>query len=280
MSGIMTSFQTASTETEPARSSAEASVVDRVAHTLGRSRRLLFITGAGMSADSGLPTYRGRDGIYRAQRETPHGLAIEQALSGHMLKVRPEITWHYLMELERTSRGASPNRGHQVIAEMDAYFDAVWVLTQNVDGLHQAAGSRNVLDIHGDLHDLACTGCCEQMRVEDYASLAVPPRCEYCQGVIRPQVVLFGEDLPQAKLLRLWREMRTGFDVICSIGTSSLFEYIVEPVRMGRTAGALTIEINPESTPVSDLVDIRIDAGAAATLDQIWDRYLAWWPWA
>jgi NAD-dependent deacetylase len=233
-----------------------------------------------MSADSGLPTYRGRDGIYRAQRETPHGLTIEQALSGPILKAQPEITWHYLMELERTSRGALPNRGHQVIAEMDAFFDAVWILTQNVDGLHQSAGSRQVLDVHGDLHDLSCTRCGSRSRVEDYASLTIPPRCASCQGLIRPDVVLFGEELPQVKLLRLWREMRTGFDVIFSIGTSSLFEYIVEPVRMGRTAGALTVEINPEPTPVSELVHIRIEAGAAATLDQIRDRYLAWWPWA
>jgi NAD-dependent deacetylase len=279
MSDIMPSFQVDRLEQGLARSSSESRAIDQIAHSLGRARRLLFITGAGMSADSGLPTYRGRDGIYRAQQTTPHGLPIERALSGPMLRTRPEITWRYLMELESSTRGAVPNRGHHVIAEMDGYFDAVWVLTQNVDGLHQSAGSHNVLDFHGNLHDLVCTRCGHRIRVLDYASLTIPPSCSECQGLVRPDVVLFGEELPQNKLLRLWREIRTGFDVVFSIGTSSLFEYIVEPVQVGRASGALTVEINPEATPVSDLVEIKIAAGAAAVLDQIWERYLAWWPW-
>ena len=232
------------------------------------------------SAESGLPTYRGRDGLYRAQQETPHGLSIEQALSGAMLRVKPEITWHYLLELEKTGRHATPNRGHRVIAEMDEYFDAVWVLTQNVDGLHQRAGSRNVLDVHGNLHELQCTRCGCQTTTPDYAHLSLPPRCEECGGVIRPRVVLFGEELPSEKLGRLWDELATGFDVIFSIGTSSLFEYIIEPVRVGQARGIPTVEINPETTAVSSIVDFKIRGSAGAVLDLIWERYLAWWPWS
>ena len=134
----MTSCQIDRSETVPALSQDDERAVDSIVQAMSRARRLLFITGAGMSADSGLPTYRGRDGIYRTQQTTPHGLSIEQALSGPMLRTRPEITWHYLLELEKTSRHAAPNRGHHVLAEMDGYFDAVWILTQNVDGLHQA----------------------------------------------------------------------------------------------------------------------------------------------
>ena len=254
--------------------------IDRVVNVLGRARRLLFITGAGMSADSGLPTYRGEDGLYRAQQSTAHGLSIEQALSGPMLRLRPDITWHYLLELERSTRGATPNRGHHVIAEMDRYFDAVWVLTQNVDGLHRRAGSRNVLDVHGNLRELQCTRCGSQSTVDTYAHLSIPPRCPECQGLIRPKVVLFGEDLPSEKLERLWYEFGAGFDAIFSVGTSSLFEYIIEPVRMGQAMGIPTFEINPESTTVSDLVDVRITEKAATALDMIWERYLAWWPWS
>ena len=135
----MTSCQIDRSETVPALSLDDERAVDSIVQAMSRARRLLFITGAGMSADSGLPTYRGRDGIYRTQQTTPHGLSIEQALSGPMLRTRPEITWHYLLELEKTSRHAAPNRGHHVLAEMDDYFDAVWILTQNVDGLHQRA---------------------------------------------------------------------------------------------------------------------------------------------
>jgi NAD-dependent deacetylase len=275
----MASFSIDRPRAVPARTETDARAIHQIVQVMGRARRLLFITGAGMSADSGLPTYRGQDGLYRAQQTTAHGLPIEQALSGPMLKTRPEVTWHYLMELEKSTRHALPNRGHEVIAEMDGYFDEVWVLTQNVDGLHQSAGSRNVLDVHGNLHQLTCTRCGIRSTVADYSNLKVPPVCPACQGPVRPEVVLFGEELPLDKLTRFWFEFRTGFDVIFSIGTSSLFEYISEPVRMARSLGALTVEINPEPTAVSDAVDFKIEAGAAAVLEQIWERYLAWWPW-
>jgi NAD-dependent deacetylase len=161
---------------------------------------------------------------------------------------------------------------------MDGYFDAVWILTQNVDGLHQRAGSRNVLDVHGSLHALECMRCGQQTTTPDYSKLTLPPRCSECEGPIRPQVVLFEEELPYDKLSRLWCEFSAGFDLIFSIGTSSMFEYIVEPVLVGRQMGITTVEINPETTPISSEVDIKIGAGAATVLASIWERYLAWWP--
>lgn len=267
------------TEELPALLPDDVRAIDQIVQAMARARRLLFITGAGVSAESGLPTYRGRDGLYQAHQDTPHGLSIEEALSGAMLRLRPEITWHYLVELEKTSRHASPNRSHHVIAAMDDYFDAVWVLTQNVDGLHQRAGSRNVLDLHGSLYELQCVECGRRTTTPDYSDLTIPPRCEDCEGAIRPSVVLFGEELPPEKLARLWREMAAGFDLIFSVGTSSLFEYIIEPVRMGRSRGVPTVEINPEDTTISSTVDHKIRGTAGGVLDLIWERYLAWWPW-
>jgi len=266
-------------------SRADERAIDFVINLLRSARRLLFITGAGLSADSGLPTYRGRDGlfsrdgVYRADLTTPHGFAIEQALSGPMLAARPEITWHYLLELERAARGGVPNRGHRVIAEMQSYFDAVWTVTQNVDGLHSRAGSRQVLDVHGDLHDLLCTQCDYKVTVPDYADLALPPLCPRCQGILRPTVVLYGEQVPEEKLARLWYEFGVGFDVVFSVGTSSLFEYIAAPVELARAAGIATVEINPETTAVTSEVEVKISGGAASVLDLLWKRYLAGWPW-
>lgn len=260
-------------------SRADERAIDVVIDLLRSARRLLFITGAGLSADSGLPTYRGRDGLYRADLPTPHGLAIEQALSGPMLAARPEITWHYLKELERAARGGVPNRGHRVIAEMESYFDAVWTVTQNVDGLHSRAGSQQVLDVHGNLHDLLCTQCDYKVTVPDYADLAVPPLCPCCQGILRPTVVLFGEHVPEEKLARLWYEFGVGFDVVFSVGTSSLFEYIALPVELARAAGIATVEINPETTAVTSEVEVKISGGAASVLDLLWERYLVGWPW-
>ena len=253
--------------------------IDRVVQRLGRARRVLAITGAGLSADSGLPTYRGTNGLYQADRTADHGHPIEEALSRPMLLEKPEITWRHLKELEQARRGAEPNRGHRALAEMDGYLDAVWVLTQNLDGLHHDAGSRHILDVHGDLHELSCTRCDFHERVADYSGLETPPHCPRCGGVLRPQVVLFGEPLSAEKLRRLDEEMRRGFDLVFSIGTSSLFDYIAAPVRLAKAAGKTTVEINPAHTPVSDLVDIKIQARAAVALDRIWEGYLAWWPW-
>src|SRR4051794_35235613 len=148
---------------------ADSRAIDQVVALLKPNRRLLFITGAGLSADSGLPTYRGVGGLSGADRPTRHGLTIEAALSGRMMASRPEVTWEYLIELERACRGATCNRGHRVIAAMEGHFAAVWTLTQNVDGLHRRAGSRQIIDIHGDLHVLICTGCDHREEVDDFA---------------------------------------------------------------------------------------------------------------
>ena len=158
---------------------------------------------------------------------------------------------------------------------MEAHFEAVWTLTQNVDGLHRRAGSQQVLDVHGDLHELNCT-CCEYVAtVPDYAGLTdMPPLCPECRGILRPAVVLFGEELPEGKIARLWGEFEAGFDLVFSIGTSSLFPYIAAPVLLARSAGIPTVEINPEATAVTSKVEIRIAGGAAEVLDRLWQLYL------
>jgi len=254
--------------------------IDQVVDLLRPNRRLLFLTGAGLSADSGMPTYRGCDGLYRSERLTRHGLPIEQALSGTMLAERPDVTWEYLLELERVARGATFNRGHRVIAEMEDHFRAVWTMTQNVDGLHRRAGSRQVIEIHGDLHELCCTECAWRATVSDYAHLTIPPRCTECAAIVRPDVVLFGEEVPRAKLATLWCEFAAGFDLIFSVGTSSLFDYVTDPIDLAHEAGIPIVEINPERTSVSDVVDVKITGTAAKALDDIWERYRLWWPYA
>jgi len=248
--------------------------LDRAVQLLRASRSLLFITGAGISADSGLPTYRGVGGVYQVDK-TEDGVPIEEALSGHMFRTRPELTWKHLADLERASRGATFNRGHAVIALMERHFDRVVVLTQNVDGFHRRAGSSQVIDIHGDLHHLQCTACPFRQSVESYRDLAIPPPCPSCAAIMRPDVVLFGEMLCSRKLERLRDELAAGFDLVFTIGTTSVFPYIAEPVVLARQTHCPTIEINPGTSEVSHLVDIKIAHGAAAALDAIWNRYLA-----
>src|SRR5262245_49251195 len=178
--------------------------IDLAVELLRHSRSVLFITGAGLSADSGLPTYRGVGGLYDG-RDPEEGVPIETLLSGAVLEKRPELTWKYLLQIERACRSARPNRGHAVIAEMEKRFDRVWVLTQNVDGFHHRAGSRNIIDIHGTLHQIRCTRCKFEESVTDYEGFALPPVCPQCLGVLRPDVTLFGEKLP-ARQLATYRE--------------------------------------------------------------------------
>ncbi len=242
--------------------------VDRVAARLRGASRVLVITGAGMSVDSGLPTYRGVGGLYDGI-VTEDGLAIEDVLSGAMMSRDPALCWKYIMEVEAACRGAIPNVGHRRIAQLEERAE-VWVLTQNVDGLHRAAGSSRIIDIHGDVRELLCTACDHRRTVDTYEGLECPPRCPACRSVLRPDVVLFGEMLPARKLAQLEAQRVTGFDVVLSVGTSSLFPYIAQPVIVGRRQGALTVEINPGDTAVSDIVDEKIARSASDALDALW----------
>jgi NAD-dependent protein deacetylase/lipoamidase len=247
--------------------------IDAIVSILKGARSLLFITGAGISADSGLPTYRGIGGLYE-NADTPEGIPIEDALSGEMLRLRPEITWKYIHQIESSARGASFNRAHSVLAEAELRFERVWVLTQNVDGLHRKAGSTNVVDIHGDVHDLLCNECGYRDSVDDYSSLPPLPLCPSCGAPLRPDVVLFGELLPIEKVETIEREIRRGFDAVFSIGTTSVFPYIARPVLEARLRGRPTVEINPGETLVSGEVDVKLPMGAADACDALWRRFV------
>ena len=246
--------------------------IGRVVDILTRCRSVLFITGAGISADSGLPTYRGIGGLYDAEHPE-EGIPIEDILSGEMIRRRPELTWKYLGQIERAARGARFNRAHQVIAEMEARFERVWTLTQNIDGLHRQAGAKHVLEIHGSLFDLLCTACGWQTTVADYAALRLPPQCLQCQAIVRPEVVLFGETLPPATVEFLYDQLDLGFDAVFSIGTTSVFPYIAGPIEAASRRGWATVEINPAATRVSRLVDVKLAMHAAEAMDAIWTRY-------
>jgi len=249
----------------------EAETLDRVARLIADAKHILFITGAGISADSGLPTYRGIGGLYH-ERLTDDGLTIEEALSGEMMRVRPDIAWKYIAEIEANCRGAQPNIAHRIIAALEHERPGVWVLTQNVDGLHRDAGSRNLIEIHGTVHRLRCMECHHARRVTDYAGLQLPPACPQCGGVLRPDVVLFGEMLPDTGLRRLESLLGDGVDLVVSIGTTSVFPYISGPVWWADQVGVPSVEINPGDTEVSRLVSHRLRLRAAEAMPELWRR--------
>jgi NAD-dependent deacetylase len=246
--------------------------VGRIVDHLRRARSILFVTGAGISADSGLPTYRGVGGLYERD-ETEEGLTIEELLSGEMFREHPDWTWKYLRQIEAACRGATFNRAHAVIAEMEQHFSRVWTVTQNVDGFHQDAGARNVIALHGQLRQIRCTECSWCERVSDYEHLKELPRCKSCSAILRPDVVLFGEMLPEAGVRELKYQVREGFDVVFTIGTTSVFPYVSYPVETARERDKPTVEINRSTTRLSAMVRYRLEMGAAEALDAIWSRY-------
>jgi NAD-dependent deacetylase len=253
-------------------------LVQAFATRVREAKSVLFVTGAGISADSGLPTYRGIGGLYdRATVE--EGLPIELALSGSMMQARPELCWKYIHQIEAACRGARPNAAHEIIARLQPRFGRTCVLTQNVDGFHRGAGSTDVIEIHGNIHELHCTACAWEHRVDNYAALEAQlgtsddpnaPTCPECGALVRPRVVLFGEMLPALAVTRLDAELQRGFDLVVSVGTTSAFPYIAEPVVLARQRGAATIEINPGESEVSAIVDLKIPARARPTFEALW----------
>jgi len=245
--------------------------LDAVAGHLRHARRALFITGAGISADSGLPTYRGVGGLYDSD-ETEDGMRIEDALSGQVFATRPDITWKYLIQIEENCRGAKPNAAHLAIACLEEHLDQVMVFTQNVDGLHRQAGSQDIIEIHGNLQELACTACSHEEAATDLSGREIPPLCPVCGAVLRPKVVLFGETLPEGELDRFIDAFQEGFDIVFTIGTSSIFPYITQPVVLAAGSGIPTVEINPARTQLSDIVDFYLPLGAAEAMSEILER--------
>ncbi len=243
---------------------------DQTAGFLKTAKSVLFITGAGISAESGLPTYRGLGGMYN-DRLTEDGVPIETALAGATLRRSPDVTWKYLAQLEERFRGAAFNQAHRVVADIERLWPRVWVLTQNIDGFHGDAGSKNVIEIHGNIYRVLCAACAFRMKIRDFSEIEIPPLCPRCGHLMRPDVVLFGETLPVEALTTLVEQMEQGFDLCFSIGTMSVFPYICQPLEDVKRRGGFTVEINPEETGLSSIVDVRIVSGAVDALTRIWD---------
>ena len=258
--------------TESSIDESNNTAIDAIVQVLTGCQSILFITGAGVSADSGVPTYRGIGGLYNVDT-TAEGFAIEEVLSAEMFARDPALTWKYLAQIGLAAQDAKHNRAHEVIAEIEAHFDRVWTLTQNVDSFHRSAGSKNLIEAHGNMNSFSCTACEFETRVEDFKGLSIPPICPDCSAMVRPDVVLFGELLRGDHIDELTRQVVEGFDVVFSIGTTSVFPYIQEPIRLAKQQGNPTVEINPSETVISSLVDYRVTLGAAESLNEIWRRF-------
>lgn len=250
-----------------------------LSEVLDQDLSILFVTGAGISLESGIPTYRGVGGLYNDDN-AEDGKPIEEIMSAETWQTQPELTWKYLRQISDKCRGIQPNLAHKVIAELERKLSRVWVLTQNVDGLHQAAGSENVIPIHGDAQHVICLGCDWETRTDDYSTLGEGvPSCPECGGVIRPRVVLFNEMLPDRETALYKQHIdESEWDIVVSVGTTHTFPYIDWPLIKGHGEGAITVQINPTpvvvqpmfvTNPEYDVIDVRYKMGAVAAFTQI-----------
>jgi len=243
-------------------------LVDAVGVLLSQARSALFITGPGVSMDSGLVMYRGIPGLLRQKPED--GRLFETALSVETLRRKPEMTWKYLLRMEESIRAVKPNRAHAVLSEIGNTLERTAIMTVNVDRLHQRAGSKDVIEMHGALFDLLCSHCELSTRHDSFDALDIPPRCRTCDQVLRPDMPLFRESLPCDPFTRLQAELDVGFDMVFAIGVGTMFPYLARPLLVARSEGIPTIEIGAQRTEVSDVVDFRFKGAASTVLDAIW----------
>jgi len=209
--------------------------------------RASVLTGAGVSQESGLRTFRdGQSGLWAQYK--PEDLASPEAFARD-----PKLVWDWYAWRREAIKGVRPNAGHYALVEMEKKIPTFTLITQNVDGLHRFAGSRNVLELHGNILRVRCADCGTFTDVWGDDTEAVP-RCEKCDGLLRPDVVWFGEALPRAELESAVSAAREA-QVFFSIGTSGVVQPAAALAHAARNKGSVVVEINAEPTPLTSKTD-------------------------
>lgn len=220
-----------------------------VKERLRQAQRVVVLTGAGISAESGIPTFRGADGIWQHYRATD--LATPEAFARN-----PELVWaFYNWRRELISR-VEENRAHRALVALEQTVPDFTLVTQNVDGLHHRAGSKNVIEVHGNLWRVQCTAC-DQIYMDMSVKMGNRPLCKDCGGLLRPDVVWFGESL-DGRLLNRAEEAARTCDVMLVIGTSGIVYPVAFLPALAKDGGAFVTEINMEETPVSPGLNLTI----------------------
>ena len=234
--------------------------LDRAGSLVAQARHVAVLTGAGVSAESGIPTFRGLGGLW--QGRDPMSLATPEAFAAD-----PRLVWEFYNWRRDLVARAAPNPAHFALAEMARRVPRLTLVTQNVDRLHQRAGFPDVLELHGNLYEVRCTGCGETFD-KTGETLPALPHCERCGALLRPGVVWFGEALPPG----VWTaavEAVHDAEVLVVVGTSAVVYPAAGLIADARHAGAAVIEVNLEPTPVSGAVDVGLYGKAGEILPRL-----------
>jgi NAD-dependent deacetylase len=221
------------------------------------------LTGAGISAESGVPTFRGEDGLWRQHR-------AEDLATPHAFSSDPNLVWEWYDWRRGLIASCEPNAAHRTLVEMERDCEDFTLVTQNVDGLHRRAGSESIVELHGNIWQVRCTADGSVSVNQDVPLLEVPPRCA-CGALLRPHVVWFGESLDREVLEVSYRAAEWG-DLMLVIGTSAVVQPAASLPSIAKRNGAYLIELNVERTPLSPYADEVILGPAAQELPRLWAR--------
>ncbi|NNF98793.1 MAG: NAD-dependent deacylase [Desulfobacteraceae bacterium] len=237
-------------------------LIEEVADLLSRSSKTIALTGAGISVESGIPPFRGKGGVW--EKIDPMKFAHIDAFTKD-----PVSVWNVLIKgMKDLLDKARPNDGHKGLARLEELGILTSIITQNVDGLHQVAGNTDVIEFHGSFIRHFCSECNRIYATTDIKMTQIPPRCD-CNGILRPDIVFFGEMIPPAALMRS-QQLAETCDVMLVVGTSAFVQPAAYIPVIAKQNGAVIVEINPESTPLTNQVtDLALMGNAGETMNRV-----------
>ncbi|MCW7508006.1 NAD-dependent deacylase [Leptospira levettii] len=230
-----------------------------------RAKSIIFLTGAGISNESGIPTFRGEGGLWKNFR-------AEDLATLEAFQKNPELVWEWYDWRRNICKNAKPNSGHITITKWQKKSSSVSLITQNVDGLHPRAGSESIIELHGNIFRARCTNCSAKFHLEqdglDHPGLKF---CKHCESLLRPDIVWFGEEYDQTLLTKSW-ELCKQSQIVFVIGTSA---NVSVPAQLALTAirnGAIGIEINPAETNLTPSMKHHFGGKSGEVLPKIWNE--------
>lgn len=245
-------------------------MIEEAAKLIARSRFLIAFTGAGISAESGIPTFRGQGGLWENYR-------VEEVATPEAFMKNPRVVWEFYKMRMKKMKDAKPNKAHIVLAELEKMGILKAVITQNIDDLHREAGNKRVIELHGNIYRVKCTSCSHREnvkgRLDEFLEERELPRCPECGSLLRPDVVWFGEALPGDALNEAFNLARRA-DLCLVIGTSAqVFPAAYIPMIV-KDEGGRIIEINPDNTGITHLADIILRGRAGEVMDELLERII------
>jgi len=243
---------------------AETERIDELTAVMQKMRNIAVLTGSGISAESGIPTFRGKDGLWKQYR-------AEQLATPSAFEQDPELVWQWYDWRRGIIGSKKPNAGHEILVRWENRFPSFSLITQNIDGFHQKAGSKEVIELHGNIWKLRCTQEQTVSDVFDVPLKTIPPLCPTCGSLLRPHVVWFGESL-DGNIIQQAFQLSRSCEMMFVIGTSAVVQPAASLPLGAADSGAKVVEINPDPTPLTPYADFSFKGKAGEVLPMIDDK--------